>query len=101
MINENRKSRGRKVSRISSSGEFVIKALGNNKYDYRTAEGIARETNIPVNKVMVILNDDKRVRTSIIKRKDGKKIYTLKSKKSAVGDVFTAFRAMSSDKMGD
>lgn len=99
MTKGTRKRQINRAFRDTSTGKYVIRALSNEKYDYRTAEGIAREVKISVREVKTVLGADKRVRTSIIKSKKGKSLYTLKSKKSAVGDAFSAFRAMSSDKM--
>lgn len=89
-----------RISRDENAGRYVIEALSNTKWDYRTADGIAKEINVSVEEVNAILSTDNRVRLSVMKSKNGKSLYTLKSKKSKVGDLFTAFRAMGSDKLG-
>lgn len=80
--------------------QLVMRALENKKWDYRTAEGIAKESNVSLENVKKILETDDKVRVSVMKSNIGKQLYTLKSKKSKAGDLLTAFRAMNSDKLG-
>ncbi len=97
-LNTNKK----KCSSVTSKdfGEIVVQVLKSNEYDYRTAEGIAKDLKVQINRVKKVLNSDSRVRVSVMESNDGKKLYALKNKKSALGDYMSAFRALSSDKMG-
>lgn len=79
--------------------ELVLKAMKNNKWDYRTAHGIAVETKLPETVVTEVLNNSKNeVRSSLIQTKSGKNLYTLRSRKSAIADAWWAIRTMSKDK---
>jgi hypothetical protein len=79
----------------------IIEALKGPKYKYRTASGIARETQIDKIKVVKILQSNPSVRVSLTKAKDGSRLYALKSKVSAASDVWTAFKAINGAKFGD
>ncbi|NNB43698.1 MULTISPECIES: hypothetical protein [Pseudomonas] len=100
-MSRHKAKRSNKPSRDASTGSFVITALEDEKWDYRTAEGIARQISRPVQEVKVVLETDPRVRQSVMKAWSGAGLYTLKKKRSALKDIFTAFRAMNSDKLGD
>ncbi|MCT8986347.1 hypothetical protein [Shewanella phaeophyticola] len=93
-----------KTSRNRSSEEVkakVIKALEDNRWDYRTAEGISKAVSVRVDLVKGVLNSDKRIRHSVMKSKSGKDLYTLKHRRSVIRDFYTAFRAMNAEKLGD
>lgn len=79
----------------------VIKGLGDNRWDYRTAEGISKEAHLKVEVVKKVLNSDPRIRHSVMKSRSGKDLYTLKSRRSVFKDYYTAFRAMNAEKLGD
>jgi hypothetical protein len=79
----------------------VIKALDDSRWDYRTAEGIAKAAHIKIDVVKSVLNSDKRIRHSVLKSRSGLELYTLKKRRSALRDFYTAFRAMNAAKLGD
>lgn len=93
------KSGNLKIPRDARTGQFVIRALNDPKWDYRTAEAIARETKKPLEDVKTVLASDDRVRKSVMKSKSGRDLYTLKVRKSKIGDYFSAFQSMNSDKL--
>lgn len=79
--------------------ELVRAAMRNKRWDYRTAQGISVETKLPVtvvNKTLTNLKNE--VRVSLIKTKSGKDLYTLKSRRSALGDFWYSIRKLSRDK---
>jgi len=88
-----------RISRDASTGAFVIRALSDPKWDYRTAEGIAKDVKKPLTTVEMVLESDDRVRKSVMKSKSGRNLYTLKVRKSKVGDFFSAFQSLNSDKL--
>lgn len=103
MNKERRKSKSTK-SKSQRTANFdvkVINALKDKRWDYRTAEGIAKAVHANANQVKTFLDTDSRIRHSIIKSKNGKDLYTLKARTSKVGDYFKAFRVMNSMKLGD
>lgn len=79
----------------------VINELNDKRWDYRTAEGIAKAVHVNITQVKEFLDTDNRVRHSVIKSKNGKDLYALKARTSKVGDYFKAFRVMNSAKLGD
>ncbi|WP_339526828.1 hypothetical protein [Pseudomonas sp. EA_35y_Pfl2_R111] len=90
-----------KPPRDHNTGSFVINALAEEKWDYRTAEGIAKQIHRPIQEIKIILETDPRVRQSVMRSRSGSGLYTLKKKRSVFKDLLTAFRAMNSDKLGD
>lgn len=100
-MNRRKAKKSNKLYRDESTGSFVITALEDEKWDYRTAEGIARQIGRTVQEVKVVLETDPRVRQSVMRARSGAGLYTLKKKRSVLKDIFTAFRAMNSDKLGD
>lgn len=100
-MSRHKAKKSNKISRDASTGNFVITALEDEKWDYRTAEGIARQISRPLKEVKIVLETDPRVRQSVMRARSGAGLYTLKKKRSVLKDIFTAFRAMNSDKLGD
>jgi len=96
-----RAKRSNKPTRDASTGSFVITALEDDKWDYRTAEGIAKQIGRSIQEVKMVLETDPRVLQSVMRARSGAGLYTLKKKRSVLKDLFTAFRAMNSDKLGD
>ena len=78
----------------------VIEALKSPKFKYRTVQGLARETHLPANLVIEVLNSNDSVRKSLVKSKTGADLYTAKKKVSAVEDAWNAFTALNSAKFG-
>lgn len=79
----------------------ILKALENPKWRYRTASGIAKETHLKVTDVEEVLkNNSAVVRVSLAKATDGSRLFASKKKVSAVGDVWTAFKAVNKAKYG-
>lgn len=103
MNKERRKSKSTKSKkpRAVNFDVKVINQLKDTRWDYRTAEGIAKAVHVNTKQVKAFLDTDSRVRHSIIKSKNGKDLYTLKARTSKVGDYFKAFRVMNSVKLGD
>lgn len=95
------KSAKSKNQRTANFDVKVINELKNKRWDYRTAEGIAKAAHVNIVQVKTFLDTDNRIRHSIIKSKNGKDLYTLKARTSKVGDYFKAFRVMNSVKLGD
>jgi hypothetical protein len=79
----------------------VIAALGDARWDYRTAQGVSTQTGFPKETVIKVLSSDSRVRESLIPRSPKGKLYTLKSRKSTLGDIWSTFREMSREKYSD
>ncbi|EIC5077212.1 hypothetical protein K9512_004705 [Vibrio parahaemolyticus] len=78
----------------------LIKALHDQKWDYRTSEGLAKELKAGEKEIKQYLNSEPEIRKSIMKDKYGRSLYTLKKRKSLVGDYWAAFRAVNSAKTG-
>ncbi len=78
----------------------IISALSDSRWDYRTIEGISAELRIPKQQVEVLLLKDPDIRMSIMKDAQGRRLYTTKRRKSKLGDIYTAFRALNSSKVG-
>lgn len=78
----------------------ILSALSDNRWDYRTIEGIATELKIPKDQVAAFVTQDPAIRESIMKDAQGRRLYTTKKRKSKIGDFFTAFRALNSSKVG-
>lgn len=74
--------------------ENVLKALENDKYQWRTIKGISKETKLPRENVLVILNDlDQKVIKSKIPSVNGEDLYTTREhylKKSSIIDQLGA-----------
>lgn len=79
----------------------VLQALEAKDYKYRTASGIAKEIHIDIKTVASILEKNSKVRVSLTRANDGSKLYTLKNKVSAAGDIWTAFKAINKAKFGE
>jgi hypothetical protein len=79
----------------------VVQALENPRWSYRTALGIAKETQLPMAQVEYVLSQNTdAVRVSLVKSVKGKTLYASKKKVSAIGDVWTAFRAVNKERYG-
>ncbi len=76
----------------------VIKALNDKRWEYRTVVGISKQVHITADEVAKIIESSAAVRKSVAKTAKGASLYTLKSRKSAVGDYVAAFRKLSKDK---
>lgn len=78
---------------------LVFKALNRSTWKYRTAEGIAKEIHISTKDVEKALQTHpEKVRVSLIRRRDGKVLFTSREKVSAFQDAWTAVRALSKAK---
>lgn len=78
----------------------LINALQNPRWDYRTSEGLAKELKVTENEIKKYLDSEPEIRKSVMKDKDGRSLYTLKKRKTAIGDYWAAFRAVNSAKTG-
>jgi hypothetical protein len=77
----------------------VFRALDTGQWKYRTAEGIAKETHLPTEKVEATLKSHpEMVRVSLVRRSDGKLLFASKKKVSGLQDAWTAVRALSKAK---
>lgn len=77
----------------------VLKALENKRWEYRTVAGVAKETKINEAIVRSVLETSKdKVRESFSLSRTGNKLYTLKSRKSAISDIWTSMKKLSNDK---
>jgi len=81
--------------------QVVLRALESPRYKYRTVHGIARETKLDVARVRDVLKSSPAVRQSFAKSKTGKSLFASKKKVSIGEDLWTAFRAVSSAKLGE
>jgi hypothetical protein len=94
---KSKKNKKRKAQLIRPQ---VIAALENDKWDYRTIQGIAEELHISVRDVEKTLINDELIRKSVMLDSAGRSLYTLKKRKSKIGDYFSAFKAVNAAKMG-
>lgn len=78
------------------SEEMVFKALANPKWDFRTVNGIAKETNLDNEQVAKIIDvyNGKLIRKSLVPSVTGEQLYTLKSKKANLAEIYDQFRAL-------
>ncbi|WP_350644671.1 hypothetical protein [Pseudoalteromonas sp. G24-MNA-CIBAN-0072] len=97
MSRERNKKKGKR--RDQAIRPQVIAALENDKWDYRTIQGIANELHISPEKVRAIVTSDNAIRQSVMRDSKGRRLYTTKKRKSAFGDYFSAFRAVNAAKM--
>ena len=69
--------------------EKIINALRDNRWDYRTADGIAKETGVPVERVLAFLESRKDIvlKASIPDRL-GRDLYTLNDRQSQAKDIW-------------
>lgn len=81
---------------VNSPETRVFTALNNSKWLYRTAEGIAKETQLPKTEVEITLKaHPEKVRVSLVRRRDGSILFASKEKVSGLQDAWTAVRAIS------
>ena len=67
---------------MSVEEDKIIKALSDKRWDYRTVDGIAKETDIPVENVMAFLESRKDiVWKSSFPDRLGRELYTLKDRR--------------------
>ncbi|AZV05722.1 hypothetical protein ELK40_11485 [Enterobacter sp. N18-03635] len=78
----------------------IIREMTNPKWLYRTAKGIAIKVKLPEGEVIRILDSTPEIRKSLIPGKNGSSLYVLKSRKTALGDAWQAFRSISGAKVG-
>lgn len=65
----------------SNELELVKKSLQNSKWDFRTLEGIARETKLPKEEISKLLYENKNLfRESLAPNSKGERLFTLKSR---------------------
>jgi hypothetical protein len=77
----------------------IFKALNSSTWQYRTAEGIAKETHISTKDVEKALQTHpEKVRVSLVRRRDGQVLFASREKVSAIQDAWTAIRALSKAK---
>lgn len=78
----------------------VLSALRAPKWRYRTVDGISKETRISIDDVKRVLDESPQiVRVSRIRNRNGKILYASKERVSALGDLWTAARAISKRKV--
>lgn len=95
-----RHQRTKKKSSDPSIRLKIMSALSDSRWDYRTVEGIATELRIQKEMVEEFVTQNSAIRESIMKDAQGRRLYTTKKRKSKIGDIFTAFRALNSSKVG-
>jgi len=94
-------SRKSKNVEVEEAVSKIVKALSDPKWEYRTARGISADTKVDVDVIKNNLDEMKDlVRVSVFKSKEGEDLYTLKERKSLLGDYWTAFKSMNTDKFG-
>jgi len=74
---------------MASDDEKIIKALSNKRWDYRTAEGIAKETGLPIERVLTFLTSrqDVVLQASLPDR-FGQALYTLNDRQGKANNVW-------------
>jgi hypothetical protein len=58
----------------------VLETLADPEWDFRTIESIVRDTQLDRNEVVRILENSPEVRQSLVPNRDGRPIFTLKSR---------------------
>lgn len=82
--------------------EKVFGALQSRRWKYRTAEGIAKETKVPVKTVEKVLKESpQKVRVSVMRRRDGKVLYAKKDEVSVIRDWWNGFKLLSKAKVSE
>ena len=82
--------------------EKILAALKSRRWKYRTAEGIAKETRVPVNTVEKVLKESpQQVRVSVMRRRDGKVLYVKKDEVSVIKDLWNGFKLLSKAKVSE
>lgn len=72
----------------------VRQALANDKWDFRTVDGIARETGIAADRVLEILESHPgEVRKSMVPDNKGRVLYTLQSRSKSFRELIATARA--------
>jgi len=73
----------KEMSQIANpAAKSVLQALADEKWDFRTVDGIAKETGLPSDQVIRILQSyPEFVRRSPVRDRLGRSIYTLKNRK--------------------
>ncbi|MGF1760018.1 hypothetical protein L4D76_19190 [Photobacterium sagamiensis] len=97
-INSDKKKKKKRKKPLSKHD--LIKALSDQRWDYRTSQALAKELNSNESVINKYLNGDPEIRKSVMKDKYGRSLYTLKKRKSTLGDYWAAFRAVNSAKTG-
>lgn len=74
---------------MSGEEEKIVSALRDQRWDYRTADGIAKETGVPIDRVLAFLESRKDVvfKASMPDRL-GRALYTLNDRQAQVNDVW-------------
>jgi hypothetical protein len=77
---------------LVSDDEKIIKALSDKSWDYRTAEGIAKETGLPIERVLTFLasRQDVVLKASLPDR-FGRTLYTLNDGRGQANNVWRSF----------
>ena len=71
----------------------IIRALGDNRWDYRTSKGIAEQTGLDMAFIDQFLNTRKDlVWKSAVPDRTGKELYTLKNRQSKIKDLLRNIR---------
>jgi hypothetical protein len=78
---------------------LIISALENDKWDYRTIDGIAAELKVGKDQVATVISSDPGIRQSIMRDAQGRHLYTTKKRKSRIADIYSAFQALNSAKV--
>ncbi|WP_144655204.1 hypothetical protein [Achromobacter dolens] len=75
----------------------IVKAVESSRWDYRTAEGIAKDVHATASDVRKAIAERPDIfRVSVMKKEDGSPLYTTKSRVSGTKDYISAFKAISS-----
>ena len=79
-VSNQKNQNDRKNNHRNDYEETVIKCLQNKNYDFRTIEGIYRETGIPKSQIVDILQNSPYVRKSLVTDKEGNSLFTHRRK---------------------
>lgn len=72
----------------------VMEALADDRWDFRTIQGIAQQTGLPADAVEEVLTNSEDVRRSDAPSPDGHWLFALKSRPVSVRESLAATRAM-------
>lgn len=96
--NRRRKKKSQQTTNWDEVTSQVIAALRDSRWDYRTVKGVTDQTGFSKAAVTKVLNTDDRIRESLIPKSTDGKLYTLKSRKSKLADIWSTFQEMSREK---
>lgn len=99
-VAKGKSTRVRAVKTETNPTKLVMKALESPSYNYRTINGIMRDTKLPKNTVIEIVENNKDIRHSLLRAPDGSALYASKNKISGWSDFVSTIKALNNAKYG-